>query len=76
MEPNTCQTVAIQCKPSEGNPSGIVVINAEDFDADTMTKAEAPQEPEAPKGQEVPVTNSGAPVVNPTAKVVAPWAAK
>ena len=32
----TCETVTIKTPVSEDNPTGIVVINATDFDAETM----------------------------------------
>jgi hypothetical protein len=32
-----CPTVNIKLAPSDGNPTGLVVINVEDFDAATMT---------------------------------------
>ena len=73
MGHQTCPTVAIQGEPSEGNPSGIVVINESDFDATTMTMCDAPEptEPVAPEGA------SGAFDETTNApKVVAPWAAK
>ena len=33
---SVCPTVKIRMEPSEGNPSGVVVINESDFDATTM----------------------------------------
>lgn len=72
MGSNSCPTVAIQGEPSEDNPSGIVVINESDFDAETMTKAEVLEAPVAPVAPEAPT----APVDTKTAKNVAPWAAK
>lgn len=74
MGPHSCPTVAIQGESSEGNPSGVVIINESDFDPETMTKCKVPEpsEPAAPE--------PAAPVVDPNAqkeppKVVAPWAA-
>jgi hypothetical protein len=72
MSHQTCETVAIQGEKSEGNPTGIIVVNKSDYDLETMTLAEpvqAQQEPivpPAPVEQEKPLA---------TAKVVAPWAA-
>ena len=66
MGPNSCPTIQIQGQPSDGNPSGIVVINESDFDAETMTLATPA--PEAPAAPEATPAKSGK-------KVVAPWAA-
>lgn len=84
-----CPTVTIQTEPSDGNPTGHVVINASDYNAETMTLVnpeEAPKAPEAPPAPpEAPVAQTTtappappAPVVAETTppKVVAPWAAK
>ena len=68
MGHQTCPTVAIQGEPSEGNPSGIVVIDESDFDATTMTKCEMPAEPVV---EVVPTEQTDATVP----KIVAPWAA-
>ena len=67
----TCPTVAIKGEPTEGNPSGIVVINESDFDEATMTKCDIPETPLETKEPEVPEVP-----VETVAKVVAPWAAK
>lgn len=58
-----CPTVEIQAKSTDDNPTGIVVINESDFDAETMTLV---------------VTEPAAPVepVEPTAPASAPWAKK
>lgn len=37
MADQSCPTVQIQTAPSEGNPDGVVTINAEDYDEETMT---------------------------------------
>lgn len=63
----SCSTVAIQGKPSEGNPSGVVIINESDFDAATMTKAG-----EIKVAAKVEVAEEVTPVKVP--KAVAPWA--
>lgn len=73
MGHQTCPTVAIQGEPSEGNPSGIVVINELDFDATTMTKCDAPEPVESVVVEVVPVATFG---TETAPKVVAPWAAK
>ncbi len=69
MDPYQCATVAIKLQPSEGNPTGIVIINESDFDPTTMTKVtlEPSVVVETPAEPEVPTTPP---------KVVAPWAAK
>lgn len=69
MGEHSCPTVAIQCKPSESNPSGVVLINESDFDAATMTKAG-----EIKVAAKVEVVEEVTPVKVP--KAVAPWAAK
>jgi hypothetical protein len=71
MAPNSCPTVAIQGEPSEGNPSGIVVINESDFDEATMTLCAIPE----PTVETAPETAPQGDLQEP-AKVVAPWAAK
>lgn len=73
MGHQTCPTVAIQGEPSEGNPSGIVVINELDFDATTMTMCDAPEPTEPVVVEVVPVATFG---TETAPKVVAPWAAK
>lgn len=86
MFPNTCQTVQIQGTPSAGNPTGVTVINAADFDADTMTlatpaaegsnpEAPAPAAPEAPAPAAPEAPAPEAPAAKSGKKVVAPWAA-
>ncbi len=82
MSHGTCPTVQIQSEPSEGNPSGIVVINECDFDAETMVLAtvseedEAPVETKTPEAPKAPVEVAPAPKATGKAgKVVAPWAA-
>lgn len=70
--PESCATVAIQLEPSADNPTGIVVINASDFDEATMTKAATPEQ-QAPQNQQTeqtPAPEGG------EKKVVAPWAAQ
>jgi hypothetical protein len=71
MGPNSCPTVTIKGEPSEGNPSGNVVINESDFDETTMVKVEIVEVP-----IEVPVEVPAQPEDTTTAKVVAPWKAK
>jgi hypothetical protein len=73
----TCETVQIKGEPSEGNPSGIVVINECDFDPATMTKLQeqenlSPEAAKAPEAEKAPEADSAK---KPT-KVVAPWASK
>lgn len=79
MGPNSCPTIQIQGQPSDGNPSGIVVINESDFDAETMTLATpAPEAPEAPAPEAPAPEAPAAPEATPAKsgkKVVAPWAA-
>lgn len=79
MGPNSCPTIQIQGQPSDGNPSGIVVINAADFDAETMTLATPAHEaPEAPAPEAPAPEAPAAPEATPAKsgkKVVAPWAA-
>ena len=72
MGHQTCPTVAIQGEPSEGNPSGIVVINESDFDATTMTMCDAPEPVKSMVAEDAIIAPEEAAV----AKVVAPWAAK
>lgn len=71
MGPNSCPTVTIKGEPSEGNPSGIVVINESDFNEATMVKVDAPETPVV----ETPVDPVVEEVPAAAAKVVAPWAA-
>lgn len=73
MHPGSCPTVAIKGEPSEGNPSGIVVINESDFDATTMTKCDLPEPVESVVVEVVPAATVEA---ETAPKVVAPWAAK
>lgn len=73
MGHQTCPTVAIKGEPSEGNSSGIVVINESDFDAATMTMCEMPEPVESVVVEVVPVATVEA---ETAPKVVAPWAAK
>ena len=68
-----CSTVRIKTEPSEGNPSGIVVINESDFDAETMTKHEETEE--APKAPVAPAPLAPEAPKAKGAKAVAPWAA-
>lgn len=79
----SCPTVAIQGKPSEGNLSGVVIVNESDFDPATMTKVgEAQLKTEAAEKvaaevqtkAEAKVLEEADPKNQP--KVVAPWAAK
>lgn len=67
----TCETVQIQGEPSEGNPSGVVVINESDFDPATMTKHQEQGE-SPPDAEKVPEADG----VKKSTKVVAPWASK
>lgn len=69
MNPNQCATVAIKGEPTEGNPSGIVVINESDFDAATMELAEVPEPAKEPVLEPVAPVDPNAPVKS----VVAPW---
>lgn len=71
MGPNSCPTVTIKCEPSEGNPSGVVVINESDFDETTMTKVDVPTAEAV--AEPVPETVASA---TEAAKVVAPWKSK
>ena len=68
--PESCATVAIQMEKTEDNPTGIVVINESDFDADTMTKADVPEQAPVPAttDEQQPPAETG------EKKVVAPWA--
>lgn len=79
MGPNSCPTIQIQGTPSAGNPTGVTVINAADFDAETMTLATpAPEAPEAPAPEAPAPEAPEAPEATPAKsgkKVVAPWAA-
>lgn len=63
----TCKTVAIKGEPSEGNPSGVVIINESDFDEGSMTKCDVP-EADVPEAVDVvqPAKKRG--------KAVSPWA--
>jgi hypothetical protein len=59
-----CPTVNIKLAPSDGNPTGMVVINAEDFDAATMTLFDQPVViPQTPQPATAPIAiadNNGA----------------
>lgn len=68
--PESCATVTIQLEKTEANPTGLVVINESDFDADTMTKADVPEQAPAPAttDEQQPPAETG------EKKVVAPWA--
>lgn len=68
--PESCATVAIQLEKTEDNPTGIVVINESDFDAETMTKADMPDQASAPATP----TEQQPPAETGEKKVVAPWA--
>ena len=73
MSQGTCPTVSIKVKPSEGNASGIVVINESDFDETTMTKhVEAEATVEAKTETQIK-TEVEVQKTDPSAKVVAPW---
>jgi hypothetical protein len=80
MGPNSCPTCTIQTEPTEGNPTGKVLINESDFDEETMTKCE-PDAPDAPvvavaAGTETPAGGEATPPVAGTdagTKIVAPW---
>lgn len=92
MSQDSCPTLEIQTDATAQNPSGIVVINECDFDAETMTLANQSVEETVPQNEEtVPpvatpvVTATVASIEPPTAppaptgkaaKAVAPWAAK
>ena len=70
-----CPTVQIQIAPSEANPSGVVVINEEDYDAGTMTLVGA--EPPAPPAQDSAAAIAAAESAALAAAVVTPpWASK
>jgi hypothetical protein len=71
MGPGSCPTVAIKGTPTDGNPSGVTIINESDFDAETMTKCDMPEPTEPVVVDPVVVEDDKEP-----AKVVAPWAAK
>lgn len=77
MGPNSCPTVAIHGEPSEGNPSGVVVINESDFNAETMTKIDMPKLTKPVATNPVVDVNAGASdnVDKEPPKIVAPWKA-
>lgn len=75
--PESCATVAIQLEKTEDNPTGIVVINESDFDAETMTKVEPQAEHQPASTEQQPPADNGEqqpPVETGEKKVVAPWA--
>jgi hypothetical protein len=82
MSQHSCPTVAIQMEPSEGNPTGVVIVNESDFDEATMTKADVSAEvvPVEVVPVDVVPVDPVDPVVTtaavPVAKVVAPWKTK
>ena len=69
-----CPTVQIQIAPSEANPSGVVVINEEDYDAGTMTLVGA--EPPAPPAQDPVAAIVAAEAAAVSAIAPPPWASK
>ena len=69
MSQYSCPTVSVQGKQTPENPTGIVVINESDFDAETMTLAPEPE----PKTEE-PVVVVEEPAKS--TKTVAPWKSK
>lgn len=75
MGPNSCPTIQIQGQPSDGNPSGIVVINESDFDAATMVKVETSTNAVVEKPVEAAVVETKPVASGKAAKAVAPWAA-
>ena len=76
---DNCATKTICVEPTDGNPSGTVVINEEDFDPATMQEygVEQPQlqlqAATAAKPAKAPKATAP---VEATAAPVAPWAAK
>jgi hypothetical protein len=69
--PESCATVTIQLEKTEDNPTGLVVINESDFDAETMTKVDpVPEQAPSPAttNEQQPPAETG------EKKVVAPWA--
>jgi hypothetical protein len=70
MGPHSCATVAIKGESTEDNPTGVVIINESDFDADTMILCDIPETPVV----EIPVDPVVA-EVSTAPKVVAPWTA-
>ena len=67
--PESCATVTIQLEKTEANPTGLVVINESDYDAETMTKVEPQAEQQPASTEQQPPTDNGG-----EKKVVAPWA--
>lgn len=67
--PESCATVTIQLEKTEANPTGLVVINESDYDAETMTKVEPQAEQQPASTEQQPPANNGG-----EKKVVAPWA--
>ena len=67
--PESCATVTIQLEKTEANPTGLVVINESDYDAETMTKVEPQAEQQPASTEQQPSADNGG-----EKKVVAPWA--
>lgn len=61
MSHGTCPTVRIKAEVTDDNPLGYVVINKEDFDAETHELFEAEPEP-APSGEEPSIVRPVKPV--------------
>lgn len=67
MGPHSCPTVFIKTEKTSDNPTGVVMINLEDFNKETMELAEE-------VAVESEAESEAEPVVPVVAAVVAPWA--